>query len=29
VEVTVFEVAAAQYRSWPEAAMNIGHRMGY
>ena len=28
MEVTVFEVAAAQYRLWPEAAVNIGYGMG-
>jgi hypothetical protein len=28
VEVTVSEVAAAQYRLWREAAVNIGYGMG-
>jgi hypothetical protein len=28
VEVTVVEVAAAEYQSWREAAVDVGHRMG-
>jgi hypothetical protein len=29
VEATAVEAAAAEYQSCREAAVNIGHRMGY